>query len=136
MNEICQEINKLFDRDGKLAKNGKVIPSLLDELNQLEFYKRNPPKSLGREWVKKNINPVINKNNYSTKDKLNTFCEHIAYQIGSFLKDESVLVSGGGANNKYLIEKIREYSKSKIILPKREIIDFKESDNFRLFLEF
>ena len=35
------------------------------------------------------------------------------------------------ANNKYLIEKIREYSKSKIILPKREIIDFKESDNIR-----
>ena len=43
------------------------------------------------------------------------------------MKDKSVLVSGGGANNKYLIEKIREYSKSKIIIPKREIIDFKEA---------
>ena len=30
-------------------------------------------------------------------------------------------------NNKYLIEKIKEYSKSKIILPSREIIDFKEA---------
>ena len=57
MNEICQEINKLFDKDGKIKPNkGKVIPLLLDELNQLEFYKRNAPKSLGREWVKKNIN--------------------------------------------------------------------------------
>ncbi|MAO71635.1 MAG: anhydro-N-acetylmuramic acid kinase [Flavobacteriales bacterium] len=127
MNEICKKINKLFDRDGKLANKGKVIPSLLNELNQLEFYKRNSPKSLGREWVEKNINPIINKNNYSTIDKLSTFCEHIGYQIGSFLKDESVLVSGGGTYNKYLIEKIREYSKSKIIIPKSEIIDFKEA---------
>jgi len=117
----------LFDKDGKLANKGKVIPSLLDELNQLEFYQRNSPKSLGREWVKKNINPILNKKKYSTEDKLNTFCEHIAYQIGSFLKNESVLVSGGGANNKYLIKKIKEYTKSKIILPSKEIIDFKEA---------
>ena len=127
MNEICQEINILFDRDGKLANKGKVIHSILNELNHLEFYKKNPPKSLGREWVKKNIYPILNKKKYSIEDKLNTFCEHIAYQIGFFLKDESVLVSGGGAYNKYLIKKIKEYSKSKIILPKREIIDFKEA---------
>ena len=58
----------------------------------------------------------------------------MAFQIGSFLKNKSVLVSGGGTYNKYLLKKIRKYSKSKIILPKKEIIDFKENNNFRLFL--
>ena len=82
--KFAQEINKLFDKDGKLYEKEKLSPSLFNELNQLEFYKKNPPKSLGREWVKKNINPIINKNDYSIKDKLSTFCEHISYQIGSF----------------------------------------------------
>ena len=65
--------------------------------------------------------------NYSIINKLRTFTEHIAIQIGRYLQNESVLVTGGGAFNKFLMERIELYSKSEIILPKSEIINFKEA---------
>ena len=127
INEFCKEINRPYDKNGEIARKGRIIPSLLNKLNKLEYYKKGPPKSLGREWVEENVFPIFEKVNYTTQDKLSTFYEHIAIQIGFFLKNESVLVSGGGAFNKYLIERINKYSSSEIILPKTEIIDFKES---------
>lgn len=127
MNEICKEVNKPYDKNGNIARKGKIIPSLLHKLNELEFYKKREPKSLGREWVEENILPILEVENYSTSDKLCTFCEHIATQIGLFLKNKSVLVSGGGAFNTYLMERIRKYSSSEIIIPNKEIIDFKEA---------
>jgi anhydro-N-acetylmuramic acid kinase len=48
-------------------------------------------------------------------------------KIGIFLKDEKVFVSGGGAFNTYLISRISHYAKSEIIIPKNEIIDYKEA---------
>ncbi|MAR40095.1 MAG: anhydro-N-acetylmuramic acid kinase [Flavobacteriales bacterium] len=127
MNEICKEINRTYDNNGEIARKGKIIPSVLNKLNELEYYRKGPPKSLAREWVEANINPIFNRENYTTEDKLSTFCEHIAIQIGLLLKNNSVLVTGGGAFNKYLMERINKYSSSDIILPKTEIINFKEA---------
>ena len=127
MNEICKEINRTYDNNGEIARKGKIIPSVLNKLNELEYYRKGPPKSLAREWVEANINPIFNRENYTTEDKLSTFCEHIAIQTGLLLKNNSVLVTGGGAFNKYLMERIYKYSSSEIILPKKEIINFKEA---------
>ena len=127
MNEICKEINRTYDNNGEIARKGKIIHSVLNKLNELEYYRKGPPKSLAREWVEANINPIFNRENYTTEDKLSTFCEHIAIQIGLLLKNNSVLVTGGGAFNKYLMERINKYSSSDIILPKTEIINFKEA---------
>ena len=35
------------------------IKDLLQELNSLAFYEQKPPKSLGLEWVKTEIFPMI-----------------------------------------------------------------------------
>ena len=43
------------------------------------------------------------------------------------MKDEKVLLSGGGALNSYLIYRISHYAESEIIIPKSEIIDYKEA---------
>lgn len=127
MNQICKEINKNYDENGEIARKGTIIPSVLNKLNKLQYYRKRPPKSLSREWVEENINPIFERENYTTEDKLNTFCEHIAIQISLFLKNNSVLVTGGGAFNKYLMERINKHSSSHIILPKTDIIDFKEA---------
>ena len=58
---------------------------------------------------------------------MNTFCEHISIQIGTFLNNESVLITGGGTFNNYLIDRIKFYSNSEIIIPNSEIVDFKEA---------
>ena len=56
-----------------------------------------------------------------------TFCEHIAIQIGIFLADESALFTGGGVFNSFLMERITFHSKAKILVPNKELIEFKES---------
>lgn len=38
-----------FDRDARIARNGRVIPALLDSLLADPYFKRRPPKSAGRE---------------------------------------------------------------------------------------
>ncbi len=125
LNRICEKLNIEYDNNGDIAKKGNLIPELLQQLNKLDFYKKLPPKSLGREWVEKEINPIIK--NQKPEDALHTFCEHIAIQIGAFIPNESTLFTGGGVFNQYLMERIKHYSSSKIIIPSNTIINFKEA---------
>ena len=127
LNKLCEKISLDYDHNGNLAKSGKLIPTIINKLNSLPFYKKEAPKSLGREWVEKNIYPVIMNNSYNTADLLRTFSEHIAIQIGRFLKDKETLLTGGGAHNTFLVNRIQYHSSSKIILPNKKIIDFKEA---------
>ena len=125
LNEICSALNIEYDNNGDIAREGKLIPKLLQQLNQLSFYKKLPPKSLGREWVEKNIKPLIKDN--EPESSLRTFCEHISIQIGSLIKRESALFTGGGVFNSFLMERIQHHSSSKIIIPNNTIINFKEA---------
>ena len=59
MNDLSRKLGAAYDKNGSIAKSGKLIPELLDKLNNLDFYKQHPPKSLGREWVESQINPLI-----------------------------------------------------------------------------
>ena len=126
LNKLANTFNMLYDKNGEKAKAGKLIPELLEKLNKIPFYKKHTPKSLSREWLEENILPLI-KSEYKTKDLLNTFCEHIAIKVGSILKNDKALITGGGVYNKYLIGQIKKYSNSKIIVPNDEIIQFKEA---------
>jgi anhydro-N-acetylmuramic acid kinase len=63
------------------------------------------------------------------ENNLRTVIEHEAIQISNVLnKNElkSVFITGGGALNNFLIERIGHYFEGKIILPERKIIEFKE----------
>ena len=126
MNKICKHLNIEFDISGNIAKKGKIIINLLNSLNNLSYYQKKYPKSLSREWVEEFIYPLF-KENYKTEDILNTFCEHIGMQIGSVLNDKVAIFTGGGVFNKYLMSRILKYSKSKIFIPKKEIVNFKEA---------
>ncbi|HIK62765.1 MAG TPA: anhydro-N-acetylmuramic acid kinase [Flavobacteriales bacterium] len=125
LNKVCQQLEVEYDNNGDIAKRGRLIPILFEQLNSLNFYNQKAPKSLSREWVEKNIYPLLK--NYKPEDILNTFCEHIAIQIGIFLKNDSALFTGGGVFNTYLINRIKYHSYSKIIIPDSTLINFKES---------
>ena len=125
LNFISQQLGLEFDVNGMNAKKGNLIEALLYKLNNLSFYTKEPPKSLGREWCEKHINPLLK--NYNSIDLLHTLCEHISIQIGSLLRDESALFTGGGVLNTYLMSRISHYSKSKIFIPSDKIIKFKEA---------
>ena len=125
LNQVCKELNIDYDNNGDIAKKGKLVPKLIQQLNQLSFYEKIPPKSLGREWVEKQIIPLII--NQKTEDTLHTFCEHIAIQIGKQLKGNTALFTGGGVFNQYLMTRIQHYSTSEITIPNQEIIEYKEA---------
>ena len=129
LNNLSKNIGKDFDDKGSIASSGKLIINLYEELEKLEYYQSSPPKSLGIEWVDKYIFPLINKySDYPSEDLLNTLSNHIANQISNNLKNlDKVLVSGGGAYNDYLIHLIRSKTDSEIIIPSKNIIEFKEA---------
>jgi len=63
-------------------------------------------------------------------DKLRTLCEHFAKQISksiSHKKSKSLLISGGGAHNDFLVSRIKAHTNHKIHIPEKTIIDFKEA---------
>ena len=47
-----------------MAKKGKLILPLLNELDSFEYYKKTPPKSLGVEWLNSKILPLLKNQNY------------------------------------------------------------------------
>ncbi|MFY0712605.1 anhydro-N-acetylmuramic acid kinase [Seonamhaeicola sp. NFXS20] len=130
LNQYVKNLGLDYDDEGKLAASGNVNTDLLQQLNALRFYVELPPKSLGLEWVKTNIFPIIDAFNLEIKDVLRTFVEHIAVQISksiSHIPKSSVLITGGGAYNSFLIERIKALSSNKIIIPSKDIIEFKEA---------
>ena len=128
LNHYVKKIGYDFDESGKIAATGKVNAELLNRLNSIDFYNKNPPKSLGLEWVQKEIFPLIDSLETENKNILRTFVEHIAIQIGKIIVDDKkVLVTGGGVFNSYLIKRIEFYAKTEITLVDDKLIDFKEA---------
>ena len=134
LNFLAQKNNLKYDKGGSLAKKGNLIVPLLEKFQAIDFYFKDPPKSLGIEWVKSEIYPLIEKfKDKKTEDLLNTFTKHISLKIGeNFKKDQKVLVTGGGAKNNYLMKLIKENTLSTLIIPSEELIDFKEALIFGL----
>jgi len=130
LNDLAAREGYPYDPEGSLARKGSVNPPLLEKLNNLPWYHLDPPKSLGREWVLENIIPLFTSPGLSTFDLLATFCEHIAIQIATVTgkeKHHRVLITGGGAMNQFLTERIRHHVISPIVIPDTLTINFKEA---------
>ena len=124
-----------YDDKGEISASGNLNSELLYELNQLEFYNKSFPKSLGFEFVKETVLPILENHTISTEDKMRTFTEHIAFQIGKILQSKSgkLLVSGGGVYNDFLIGRMKAHLPTiEIIIPDEKTIKFKEALIFAL----
>lgn len=135
LNFYANQLGLDYDDKGQISKTGKCHTPLLEELNRLEFYQKKYPKSLGFEFVKETVLPIIEKFDISIEDKLHTFTEHIALQTALALpgKKGSLFITGGGAYNDFLIERIQHYLPDlKIIIPSKKILEFKEALIFAL----
>jgi len=124
-----------YDDKGNISASGNLNSALYDELNNLEFFHKSYPKSLGFEFVKETVLPIIERYQISTEDKMRTFTEHIAFQIGKVLQSKSgkLLVSGGGVYNDFLINRMKAHLPTiEIIIPDEKTIKFKEALIFAL----
>ena len=128
LNRLAQRSGKPFDENGDLARSGTIDIELLDKLNSLDFYGLPHPKSLGLEWCMQYIFPLLE--NIETTNAMATFTEHAAVQISEVIAQNrirNILFTGGGTYNTFLVEKIKEKTDAEIIIPKKEIIDYKEA---------
>ncbi len=129
LNFLAEKEGRPFDKNGGIARSGKLIEPLLKTLNELDYYKIHGAKSLGREWFEKEILNRLS-DSIHVKDLLRTCTEHIAFVIANDLNQHqiiNVLVTGGGAFNSFLIEKINEYTQCRIVIPDKTMINFKEA---------
>ncbi|MEL6133639.1 MAG: anhydro-N-acetylmuramic acid kinase, partial [Bacteroidota bacterium] len=102
-----------YDPQGQLAASGEVNDELLQALNQLNFYKTRPPKSLGWEWTTQHVLPLIGEFDLSIEDFLCTLVEHISFQIARALRliratDRKLLITGGGRHHHFLISRLKD----------------------------
>jgi anhydro-N-acetylmuramic acid kinase len=129
LNQLSQSLHLPYDKGGLIARGGRINQLLLDKLNTASYYSSSGPKSLGREWVRDKVIPLLASSQAPVADKLRTYTEHIAYQISRQVGDSkaSLLVTGGGAFNLFLMERIRDLSGIPLALPEDNIIHFREA---------
>lgn len=135
LDHLAAEAGQAFDQDSRIALAGQVHPTLLRKLDALPFYKQAPPRSLGREWFEVEVRPLIDDRSITLSDRMRTAVEHIARMIAQELDRNGarqVLVTGGGAHNSLLVERLRALSKAAIDVPAKELVDQKEALIFAL----
>lgn len=112
----CQaERGSPYDEDGAFARSGNLSHDLLPTLAAEPFFRRQPPKSTGRElfngeWLRARA-PAIS--DLPPEDVANTLTELTATTIteairSSDLKGPEILVCGGGHRNAFLMERLAQ----------------------------
>lgn len=135
LNFLAEQLGNSYDEGGKWAASGTINTELLQILNNISFYQQKFPKSLGIEFVKNIIIPILDNFEISLENKLCTFVEHIAIQISQALPttEGNMLVTGGGAYNLFLLERMKHYMPLlKLTIPEAKILEFKEALIFGL----
>lgn len=108
-----------MDKDGKAASEGVVIDEFLDYLLDHPYFIKNPPKSTGREEFGPEVylrDAIASRREHSYQDLIATVTTAVAYSIirahNRFIKPNydvsRLIISGGGAHNKALIDRIRQ----------------------------
>jgi len=103
--------NKNFDNLGRWAKSGEIIEDLLLKFQKDLFFKKNPPKSTGRElfnidWLNK-----FDIKNYPAEDIQRTLLELTVVTINNSITKfcssvDEIYICGGGSENKFLVERL------------------------------
>ncbi len=144
LNMLANDAGQEYDKGGEMAKQGKLHPDLLEKLNQLDYYRQPSPKSLANDFGTGIVYPLIKKESTSVNDALNTYCEHIAVQIGNAIAvsrlrppssvspttSSRLLATGGGAFNTFLIERLKAQLKElniDLIVPDKNLVNYKEA---------
>lgn len=104
---------KRFDEGGRIARSGRLLPSLWEAVVQIPFVRTPPPKSTGRELFGRGrlrelfqqvLSPAI-----PAEDVVHTLTRFTAWSVAENLRlfapdCRRLIVSGGGAHNEYLLE--------------------------------
>lgn len=103
-NMVMDALTPPFDRDGALARSGRVNEKLLEQLITNPYYHRDPPKSCGREQYGAEF---LRDTGIDVATATELTVRTIALAIGKYPDTREVIVSGGGAHNVFLMERLQ-----------------------------
>ncbi len=135
LNFYANKLGLAYDDKGNIARSGETDMTLLEELDSLSYYQKPYPKSLGFEFVKTNVLPLMESYDLSIEDKMHTFIKHIAKQTAFALPNRrgNMLVTGGGAYNTFLLESMQNYlPELTLVVPDAKTLEYKEALIFAL----
>ena len=147
LNALAATAGMEYDMDGALAAAGGVDLGLLDRLSALKYYADPYPKSLANEFGTETVLPLVRaamSAGLSTADALRTYVEHIAEQVERAVEQllgsrcdaplgrqdrgaAKMLVTGGGAHNTFLVERLRARLGVEVVVPAAALVDYKEA---------
>jgi anhydro-N-acetylmuramic acid kinase len=102
-NMVMDAVAPPFDHDGERARAGKVNGPLLDGLLADNYYHREPPKSCGREQYGAEF---VRETGIDISTATELTARTIALALARYPDTREVIVSGGGAHNRYLMERL------------------------------
>ncbi|HLP28406.1 MAG TPA: anhydro-N-acetylmuramic acid kinase [Candidatus Didemnitutus sp.] len=112
---IRSTFGKRYDTDGHIGRAGRVIPPMFQECTSFPYYHQDPPKSTGRElFSEAEARRLITKYSHPSsplEDVVTTMTEVTAWSVADHIRRYApttveVLVSGGGSQNSFLLERI------------------------------
>ncbi len=110
-NMLMDALAPPFDRAGERARAGCVNERLIERLLADPYYHRNPPKSCGREQYGAEF---IRSTGIDVSSATELTVRTIALAIERYPATREVIVSGGGAHNTYLMERLRSALKPRV----------------------
>lgn len=137
LNMLASDAGLTYDEDGTLAASGNVQPELLQKLEALGYYKLPYPKSLNNNFGTDIIYPLVKSGVLNIEDGLCTYVTHIALQVKRIFEQTNrpvagrkLLVTGGGAFNKFLLHTLQQHLHSigiEAVVPDAGTVKYKEA---------
>ncbi|GAA5097012.1 anhydro-N-acetylmuramic acid kinase AnmK [Wohlfahrtiimonas larvae] len=135
---------KDYDDRGNVAKQGKIIPELLKNLQSHPYFDKLPPKATGRELFGEDVvNKICVHYHQFPNDVIHTLTELTAWSIADSYQKfimpklviDEVIIGGGGAYNQFLMDRL-SYNLPNITVKRQEDIglssDAKEAIAFAI----
>lgn len=139
LNHLAGRLGLTYDSGGETARRGTVITAMLAKLETLDYYRIPAPKTLGKEWFEQHFLPNIEPYaSQPVENLMRTVTEHIALRLADAIAHSGsdihrVLVTGGGANNQFLLELLKEkIGNIELDSADPRLVDYKEAIIFAL----
>lgn len=132
IDEVTYKLTNMpYDMGGELAKKGKIINSMLEELMSHEYIVKLPPKSTGREvfgsqFADKILSKYKNESNEDIIATVTMFtAKSIEYNYRNFImpkvKIDEIIIGGGGSYNTTLLSMIQDCMKECKVLTQEDL---------------
>lgn len=138
LNALARQAGTEYDAAGAIAASGNLLPEYFVQLCNADFYALTAPKSLSNETAFGMVSEFIDNTGLDVADKLHTMVELIASQVAAAIQRvlpehdtvRRMMISGGGAFNTFLIERISAqiaHLNIQVEVPETSLVENKEA---------